>query len=133
MAVERYDLDACIGCRNCINICPMDVFRFDEEQGKSIIAYPEHCQGCGMCYYNCMGKSLQISLQQHAFPVTPMNATCGVDMNHFVYAAPDLQHVRDRLAKEGDYATESTHSVEPEVSADGETIAASSAADAGKE
>lgn len=120
MAIERYDLNACIGCRNCINICPMDVFRFDEERNKSIIAYPEHCQGCGMCYYNCLGQSLQVTLHNHAFPVTPMNATCGVDMNYFIYAAPDHTSVRDRLAKEGAYAEE-TRYVTEEASAEQDT------------
>ena len=67
MAIERYDLTACIGCRNCINICPMDVFRFDETAMKSIIAYPENCQACGMCYYACLGSSLQVSVIYRLF------------------------------------------------------------------
>lgn len=103
MAIERYDLEKCIGCRECINICPMDVYRFDEEANKSIIAYPENCQGCGMCYYFCVGHSLQLSLHSHMFPVCGFNATCGVDMNHFVFAQPGLTNVHDRLAKVGEY------------------------------
>lgn len=104
MAVERYDLDTCIGCRRCINVCPMDVFRFDEEQKKAIIAYPENCQGCGICYFECLGDSLQISLHSHMFPIVPMSASTGVDLNHFVHAAPGLTGVHDRLAREGKYA-----------------------------
>ena len=38
MAVRRADLNKCIGCRNCVNICPMDVFRFDEASRKSVMA-----------------------------------------------------------------------------------------------
>lgn len=60
MSVARYDLNACIGCRNCVNVCPMDVMKFDEEAHKSVIAYPENCQSCGQCYINCLGRSLAI-------------------------------------------------------------------------
>lgn len=103
MSVGRLDLNKCIGCRNCINICPMDVFRFAEDANKSVIAYPENCQGCGQCYYYCLGGSLQISNESHLYPLTPMRATTGVDMNHFVSTAPNAF---DRLAKTGDYAVE---------------------------
>jgi NAD-dependent dihydropyrimidine dehydrogenase PreA subunit len=104
MAIERYDLNKCIGCRLCINICPMDVYRFDETARKSVIAYPENCQGCGMCYYACLGGSLQLSLHNHMFPIVPMSATCGIDANHFISAAPDLVNLKDRLARTGEYA-----------------------------
>mgnify|MGYP002859637290 CR=1 FL=1 len=63
MTVKRYDLNNCIGCRNCVTVCPCDVMRFDEEANKSVIAYPENCQSCGQCYMNCMGRSLVISLE----------------------------------------------------------------------
>jgi ferredoxin len=36
----------------------MDVFYFDNETGKSVMAYPENCQSCGQCYLNCPGDSL---------------------------------------------------------------------------
>ena len=109
MAIERYDLNKCVGCRKCVDVCPMDVYRFNDEKRKSIIAYPENCQGCGMCYYFCIGGSLQLSLHNHMFPVVPMNATHGIDANHFIFAQPGLTTVRDRLAKEGDYSSESNY------------------------
>jgi Fe-S-cluster-containing hydrogenase component 2 len=88
----------------------MDVFRFSEEQNKSIIAYPENCQACGMCFYVCMGNSLQISLHSHMFPIMPMSVTSGIDMNHFIYASPGVSgaEVRDRLGKTGKYESESS-------------------------
>lgn len=74
MSVIRYDLNACIGCRNCVNVCPMDVFRFDEEQNKSVIAYPENCQSCGQCFLGCQGRSLLISYYATGFAVTSARA-----------------------------------------------------------
>lgn len=64
MSVARYDLNNCIGCQNCITVCPMDVFRFDYDQNKSVIAYPENCQSCGQCFMGCQGRSLEISFYQ---------------------------------------------------------------------
>ena len=112
MAVERYDLDSCIGCRRCVELCPMDVFRFDEENMKSIIAYPENCQGCAMCYMSCPGQSLQITLHNHYYPTICMDALHGVDVNHFVWAAPNVHNAVERITKTGDYASEPDNSTE---------------------
>lgn len=70
MTVRRYDLNKCIGCMNCIEVCPMDVFRFDNEQMKSVIAYPENCQTCGQCFMNCQGASLEMSTDMFAFSIS---------------------------------------------------------------
>ena len=58
MSVVRISMENCIGCRKCVQICPMDVFRFDTQIRKSVITYPEDCQSCGQCYLNCPGHSL---------------------------------------------------------------------------
>lgn len=60
MAVKRESLSVCIGCKTCYEVCPMDVFRFDANAMKSVIAYPENCQCCGQCYLNCPSHSLGI-------------------------------------------------------------------------
>lgn len=70
MAVRRADLNKCIGCQNCVNICPMDVFRFDFASKKSVMAYPENCQNCGQCWLNCPGRSLSFDNEIHAYAVT---------------------------------------------------------------
>ncbi len=74
MAVQRYDLNLCIGCKNCITVCPMDVFRFDEEANKSVIAYPENCQGCAQCYVGCLGRSLEISWYETRYGINAARA-----------------------------------------------------------
>lgn len=84
MSIERADLNLCTGCRMCIDICPMDVFRFNEEKLKSVIAYPENCSLCGQCLLNCHSKSLQMSNNSHLFPVSGMRAGTSVAKNHMV-------------------------------------------------
>lgn len=74
MSVVRYDLNNCIGCQNCVTVWPMDVFRFDYEQNKSVIAYPENCQSCGQCFMGCQGRSLEISFYQQAFAIPAARA-----------------------------------------------------------
>ncbi|MCI2048826.1 MAG: ferredoxin family protein [Lachnospiraceae bacterium] len=70
MSVRRIDITKCIGCENCWNICPMDVFRFDYIKKKSIIAYPENCQSCGQCYLHCLGHSLGFSDESTSYAIT---------------------------------------------------------------
>jgi hypothetical protein len=53
----------------------MDVFRFDEDKMKSVIAYPENCQSCGQCYVNCPGRSLIIGNSMYAYAITSHRAT----------------------------------------------------------
>lgn len=61
MSIIRYNLDKCIGCRLCIKVCPMDVFRYNKEHKKSVIAYPENCISCGQCYIYCPSSSLALT------------------------------------------------------------------------
>ncbi len=81
MSVQRYDLNACIGCQSCVKVCPMDVFRFNETLKKSVIAYPENCQSCGQCFVNCPGRSLTISNDMYGYAMTAYRATSTTAMN----------------------------------------------------
>ena len=92
MSIQRHDLRRCIGCRNCVNICPMDVFRFDESERKSVIAFPENCQTCGQCYVNCLGHSLALSGEGFGYPITNNRAASLLPMNR-------QAHVADRPRK----------------------------------
>lgn len=88
MGVVRIDLSRCIGCENCVNICPLDVFYFDHAAHKSVLAYPENCQSCGQCYLNCKGRSLGISNDQFSFPITAYRGASSAPMNRFVVTDP---------------------------------------------
>lgn len=90
MSVVRIDLNKCIGCRNCVEICPMDVFYFDDKAHKSVLAYPENCQSCGQCYVNCRGRSLGISNDTFGYPITAFRNATTAPMNHIVVTAPGV-------------------------------------------
>lgn len=84
MSVKRVDAAKCFGvnCQNCVNICPMDVFRFNKEANRSVIAYPENCQSCGQCYINCPSGSLTMADDMYGYAITSYRAVTTVDMNH---------------------------------------------------
>lgn len=43
----------CKGCGICIEMCPAKVFRAEAITGKSRLAQPERCTGCGNCELYC--------------------------------------------------------------------------------
>jgi len=90
MSVVRIDLNKCIGCENCVNICPLDVFYFNYEAHKSVIAYPENCQSCGQCFLNCKGRSLGISNDLYAYPITAFRGVSTAPMNRVIITEPGV-------------------------------------------
>lgn len=90
MSVIRIDLDKCIGCGNCVDICPMDVFCFDHNAHKSVIVFPEACQSCGQCYFNCKGRSLGISNETFGYPITSVRSLTPAPLNHVVVTQPGM-------------------------------------------
>lgn len=48
------DSQVCLGCRDkpCTKFCPADVYRWDADQAKIMVAY-EGCVECGSCRIGC--------------------------------------------------------------------------------
>ena len=98
MSVVRYDINACIGCKLCFEICPFDVFRFNKELRKSVIAYPENCITCGQCYVNCPGHSLALSNEAYGHNITSNRSASLVRTNKRLFT-PDGPNNTDLVIK----------------------------------
>jgi len=56
------DKEKGIGCEECVNVCPVDVFEMEDE--KSVPVNIEECIGCESCVEVC---------EQEAITVTEVN------------------------------------------------------------
>ncbi len=54
-------INGCIGCKTCVQVCPTDVIRIDESNGKAMIKYPEDCQICHLCRLYCPVDAITIT------------------------------------------------------------------------
>jgi NAD-dependent dihydropyrimidine dehydrogenase PreA subunit len=63
----RIDFDVCNGCKTCYKACFVDVFRWNDEQKKPVVAYAEDCVGCNMCEINCPEDCLEVVIDWDAY------------------------------------------------------------------
>ena len=61
MSIERIAPELCNGCGICVNSCPLDVIRMDEENKRAIIKYPEDCMLCDWCELDCPEGAIYVS------------------------------------------------------------------------
>jgi NAD-dependent dihydropyrimidine dehydrogenase PreA subunit len=66
MAIEKIDPELCTGCGICVDSCPMDVIRMNEENRKASIKYPEDCMLCGWCMIECPKNAVYVSPLKHS-------------------------------------------------------------------
>ncbi len=52
------DADKCIGCEECVDVCPVDVYEI--EDGKSVVANGDECLGCESCVEVCEQGAITI-------------------------------------------------------------------------
>lgn len=45
------DEDRCVGCGECVDVCPVDVFEMKDD--KSVPVNPDECLGCESCIEVC--------------------------------------------------------------------------------
>jgi adenylylsulfate reductase subunit B len=49
----KIDYKLCNACGKCYEVCPMDIFDFDNETRSLVVRYPEECWYCGACIIDC--------------------------------------------------------------------------------
>jgi len=54
----EYNIDKCIGCKRCTEVCPHRVFEIIEE--KAIIIDKDSCIECGACVLNCPVDAISV-------------------------------------------------------------------------
>ena len=52
--------EKCKGCKSCMNACFVDVIRWDKDNEKPIIAYPEDCVWCLACEVACPEQCIDV-------------------------------------------------------------------------
>jgi len=53
------DAEKCIGCGNCVEVCPVDVYEIQD--GKSVPINAEECLGCESCLEACEEDAITLS------------------------------------------------------------------------
>ena len=52
------DTQKCIGCGDCVEICPADVLELQD--GKSVPVHLTDCRGCGSCAAVCEQRAISM-------------------------------------------------------------------------
>jgi NAD-dependent dihydropyrimidine dehydrogenase PreA subunit len=60
MNTIKIDMDVCNGCMTCYDACFVNVFRWNKEEEKPIVAYPEDCVECNKCELGCPVEAIQV-------------------------------------------------------------------------
>lgn len=57
-------------CKVCVDACPLDVLRWDENTKEAVVAYPEDCVWCCICEIECPVQCINVipNLPMRIFP-----------------------------------------------------------------
>ena len=60
MNAINIDREVCTGCQTCFEACFVDVFRWDADEARPIVAYPEDCTECNKCQIECPEQCIEV-------------------------------------------------------------------------
>ena len=76
----------CIGCGTCVEICPLDTIRLNDE-GKAFIAYGDDCMTCFKCERLCPAGAIS-GTPRHAHTIDVSKCLkCGACMEKCKFGA----------------------------------------------
>jgi len=53
------DQEKCVGCEECVEVCPVDVYEMENE--KSVPVNAEECLGCESCVEVCESEAITVT------------------------------------------------------------------------
>ncbi|MFX1461018.1 MAG: ferredoxin family protein, partial [Promethearchaeota archaeon] len=56
----KLDREKCIGCKVCIEVCPRNLYTFNEPDKKVNFWHPENCINCNACVKRCLAQCINI-------------------------------------------------------------------------
>jgi len=68
------DKTLCNGCGECYDMCPLDVFGWDEDEKMPTVAYAGECSMCCFCEVVCPEVAIDVHFPLHQmldFGITP--------------------------------------------------------------
>lgn len=66
--IQSIDQEKCIACGTCVEICPLDTIRLNDE-GKAFIAYGDDCMTCFKCERLCPAGAIFVHPFKEALPM----------------------------------------------------------------
>ncbi|MDM8535763.1 4Fe-4S binding protein [Desulfobacterales bacterium HSG17] len=58
MGYPVVDEAKCVGCEECVDICPQDVFEMQND--KSVVVEPDECVDCESCLEACEEDAIEL-------------------------------------------------------------------------
>ena len=59
MYTIEVDVEKCIGCGDCVDVCPVDVYEMQDE--KSVPVNAEECIDCESCVEACEQEAITVT------------------------------------------------------------------------
>ena len=69
MAKLAIDSTGCRGCSLCVDVCPVEVFAFDQQRQLARVETPENCISCLSCAYLCPSQCLTVEDYVQCLPL----------------------------------------------------------------
>ena len=63
----KIDYQKCNGCGRCYELCPPDVFTWDEELDLPKVTYEEVCGYGGICFLECPKRAIDVTYPAEAW------------------------------------------------------------------